>query len=114
MSAFRREITDFTPPYDATIVSLLRQHGAQIVGKTNMDEFGMGYPLLSSTGSLADCAHYSSANEHSYFGPVINPSGPPGSTEQRSAGGSSGGSAAAVAAGLARVYVGVVDQLESS
>ena len=35
-------LSEFTSPFDATIVELLRDHGATLVGKTNCDEFGMG------------------------------------------------------------------------
>ncbi|THV02557.1 amidase signature enzyme [Dendrothele bispora CBS 962.96] len=73
-------LENFTSPFDATVVKLLQQAGADIIGKTNCDEFGMG-----------------SMNTHSVHGPVINPFRP---KEKRSAGGSSGGSAAAVAAGM--------------
>ncbi|KAF8166586.1 amidase signature domain-containing protein [Mycena galopus ATCC 62051] len=82
-------LNDFTSPFDATVVTLLRQAGADIVGKLNCDEFGMG-----------------SLNVHSVHGPVVNPFQPASSSvpwterEKRSAGGSSGGSAAAVAAGM--------------
>eukprot|EP00743_Colponemidia_sp_Colp-15_P006353 GILK01006837.1.p1 GENE.GILK01006837.1~~GILK01006837.1.p1 ORF type:complete len:501 (-),score=73.95 GILK01006837.1:282-1670(-) len=73
-------LANFIAPYDATVVSRLSSAGAVILGKTNMDEFGMG-----------------SHSVHSRVGPVINPchTSPP-----YSAGGSSGGSACAVAAGM--------------
>ncbi|PFH50308.1 hypothetical protein AMATHDRAFT_75710 [Amanita thiersii Skay4041] len=80
-------LRDFTSPFDATVVKLLREAGADILGKTNCDEFGMG-----------------SLNINSVHGPVINPlsvgAGADAGAEPRSAGGSSGGSAAAVAAGM--------------
>lgn len=78
-----RALQDYCSPFDATIVSLLRAKGATLVGKTNMDEFGMGSYGLSS---------YSAEQGR---GVVRNPL-----DVERVAGGSSSGAAASVAAGL--------------
>ena len=66
----------FIPPYDATTVASCRENRYLLLGKTNLDEFGMG-----------------SSTEHSVFGPTRNPW-----NLEYIPGGSSGGSAAAVAA----------------
>jgi aspartyl-tRNA(Asn)/glutamyl-tRNA(Gln) amidotransferase subunit A len=77
-------LAEYEPPYDATVVERLLDAGATIVGKTNMDEFGMG-----------------TTTETSAFGPTENPAAP-----GHVPGGSSGGSAAAVADGEADLALG--------
>lgn len=84
VTAASKILQGYIAPYDATVITKLREAGISPFGRTNMDEFAMG-----------------STTETSYYGKTLNPI-----NHAYVPGGSSGGSAAAVAGGIAIAALG--------
>lgn len=83
-TAASKILSNYESPFNATIIDLLSNNGSKLIGKSNLDEFGMG-----------------SANYNSYFNKVINPY-----DDKKVPGGSSGGSAASVAGKMCSFSIG--------
>ena len=88
-TAGSKMLHNFVPPYESTLTRKLKEAGAVMVGKTNMDEFAMG-----------------SSTETSFYGPTLNPEAIRLGLGRKVPGGSSGGSAAAVAADMCLAALG--------
>ena len=88
-SAASKILENFVPDYESTVTRKLKEAGAVILGKLNMDEFAMG-----------------SSNETSHFGACVNPWRAQNSDKPLVPGGSSGGVSASVAAQLCSAGLG--------